>query len=68
MLYLQPHKTSWYRQQTMQVKWRSNFSSPVTVTNGVRQREVLSPYLLAFYLDELSIQLGSARVGALCEI
>jgi len=36
---------------------------PFTVTNGVRQRGVLSPYLFAVYLDELSIQLGSAIVG-----
>ena len=36
---------------------------PFTVTNRVRQGGVLSPYLFAVYLDELSIQLGSARVG-----
>ena len=36
---------------------------PFTVTNGVRQGGVLSPCLFAVYLDELSIQLGSARVG-----
>ena len=53
----------WYRQQTMQVKWGTNYSSPFTVTNGVRQGGVLSPYLFAVYLDELSTQLGSARVG-----
>jgi len=35
---------------------------PFTVTNGVRQG-VLSPYFFAVYQDELSIQLGSARVG-----
>ena len=54
---------SWYRQQTMQVKWNTNYSSPFTVTNGVRQGGVLSPYSSAVYLDELSIQLESARVG-----
>jgi len=54
---------SWYRQQTMQVKWGTNYSSPFTVSNGVRQGGVLSPYLFAVYLDELSVQLGSARVG-----
>ena len=54
---------SWYRQQTMQVKWGANYSSPFTVTTGVRQGGVLSPYLFAVYLDELSIQLGLARVG-----
>jgi len=34
---------SWYRQQTMQVKWGTKYSSPFTVTNGVRQGGVLSP-------------------------
>jgi len=47
----------------MQVKWGTNYSSPFTVTNGVRQGGVLSPCLFAAYLDEFSIQLGSARVG-----
>jgi len=42
---------SWYRQQTMQVKWGTNYSSHFTVTNGVRQGGVLSPYLFAVYLD-----------------
>jgi len=46
----------------MQVKWGTNYSFPFTVTSGVRQGGVLSPYLFAVYLDELSIQLGSARV------
>jgi len=54
---------SWYRYQTMQVKWGTNFSCPFTAASGVRQGGVLSSYLLAVYLDELSDQLGSARVG-----
>jgi len=54
---------SWYRYQTMQVKWGTNFSCPFTVTNRVRQGGVLSSCLLAVHLDELSNQLGSARVG-----
>jgi len=33
------------------------------VTNGVRQGGVMSPYVFAVYLDELSIQLGSTRMG-----
>jgi len=47
----------------MQVKCGTNYSSPFSVTNGVRQGGVLSPYIFAVYRDELSIQLGSARVG-----
>jgi len=46
-------------------KMGTNYSSPFTVINGVRQRGVLSPYLFAVYLDELSIQLGSVRVGCI---
>ena len=37
---------SWYRQQTMQVKWGTNYSSPFTVTNGVRQGPILEPILI----------------------
>jgi len=58
---------SWYRQQTMQVKWGTNYSSPFTVTNGVRQRGVLSPYLFAVYLDQLSIQVAQPGWDALLE-
>jgi len=47
----------------MQLKWGTNFSFSFTVTNGVRQRRVLIPYLFAAYLDELSEQLGSVSVG-----
>jgi len=54
---------SWCRQLIMQVKWGTNFSSLFAVTNGIRQGEVLSPCLFAVYLDELSEQLGSPRVG-----
>jgi len=46
----------------MQVKWGTNFSSHFTVTNRVRQGGILSPYLFVVYLDELSNQLGAARV------
>jgi len=46
----------------MQVKWGTNYSSPFTVQWG-KARGVLSPYLFAVYLDQLSIQLGSARVA-----
>ena len=53
---------SWCRQQTMQVKWGINFSSTFTVTNGARKGGVLSPYLFAVCLVELSKKLGSARV------
>ena len=42
------------REQLMQIKWGKHFSEPFHVSNGVRQGGVLSPYLFAFYLDDLS--------------
>jgi len=36
---------------------------PLYCNQWVRQGGVLSPYLFSVYLDELSIQLGSARMG-----
>jgi len=42
-------------------KMGHQLSIPFTVTNGVRQAGVLSPYLFAVYLDELSQQLGSTQ-------
>jgi len=54
---------AWYRHQTMQVKWGTNFSSPFAVTTWASQGAVLSPCLFAVYLDDLSNQLVSARVG-----
>ena len=40
---------------------------PLYCNQWGKARAVLSPYLFAVYLDELSIQLGSARVGCTVE-
>jgi len=56
---------SWYRQQTMQVTWCTNYSSPFSVTNGVRQGGVLSPYLFPVYLDDLN-PAGISQGGMHC--
>jgi len=53
----------WYKEQTMQMKWGKNFSEPFHVSNGVRQRGVLSPYLFAIYLDDLSNELNNIKTG-----
>ena len=45
----------WYAHQTMQVKWGNRLSESFLITNGVRQGGVLSPYLFAIYIDNLSI-------------
>jgi len=39
----------WYKEQTMQIKWGKHFSEPFNMSNGVRQRGVLSPCMFAVY-------------------
>ena len=40
-----------------------HFSEPFHVSNGVRQVGVLSPYLFAVYLDNLSNELNNINAG-----
>jgi len=47
----------------MQIKWGKHFSEPFHVSNGVRQGGVLSPYLFAVYLDDLSNELNNIKAG-----
>ena len=53
----------WYKEQTMQIKWGKHFSELFHVSNGVRQGGVLSPYLFAVYLDDLSNELNNIKAG-----
>jgi len=53
----------WYKEQTMQIKWGKHFSELCHVSNGVRQGGVLSPYLFAVYLDNLSNELNNIKAG-----
>ena len=47
----------------MKVQWGNVSSSPFTVSNGVRQRGILSPYLFSLYMDDLSRKLNSIQSG-----
>ena len=57
----------WYSHQSMQVRWGGSYSRSFKVTNGVRQRQggVLSPYLFAIYMDDLSQKLNKLKVGCM---
>jgi hypothetical protein len=41
---------SWYSMQKMQVRWDLSLSEPFSVSNGVHQGSVISPYLFLFTL------------------
>ena len=53
----------WYREQQMHVTWGSSYSSFFSVSNGVRQGGILSPFLFAVYMDDLSSALNNQAVG-----
>ena len=54
----------WYCTQRMSVRWTHNcLSRSFTVSNGVRQGSVLSPFLFAVYLDSLLNELSLSGVG-----
>jgi len=40
-----------------------NLSEPLHVTNKVRKRGVLSPYLFAVYLDDIFLELSNIKAG-----
>ena len=53
----------WYSKQTMIVSWGNAVSQPFTVSNGVRQGGILSPFLFSVYMDDLSNRLKDCRTG-----
>ena len=56
----------WYKHQTLAVRWGSSISDCFSVSNGVRQGSVLSPYLFCVYVDKISERLNAANIG--CKI
>ena len=62
-LYLVRFLFFWYKNQRMCVRWGAILSPYFSVTNGVRQGSLLSPYLFNLYIDDLSVRLNNAKVG-----
>ena len=53
----------WYNVQKMYIRWNNTMSDSFSVTNGVRQGGILSPYLFCVYVDDLSKKLNNVNAG-----
>ena len=54
---------SWYKSQQFHVLWGDVLSEGFSVSNGVRQGGILSPFLFNVYTDELSTLLDKSGIG-----
>jgi len=53
----------WYCNQSFCVRWGNTISNYFTVSNGVRQGGILSPFLFNIYMDDLSKILNDSHSG-----
>ena len=53
----------WYSRQQLCVRWNSSLSVPFSVSNGVRQGSILSPFLFSVYVEGLLVELSKSGVG-----
>jgi hypothetical protein len=54
---------SWFSKSLVRVRWGDHLSSSFTVSAGVRQGGVLSPFLFAVYIDVLITRLRASGYG-----
>jgi len=54
---------NWYGHHYARIQWAGILSDNFNIYNGVRQGGILSPFLFAVYIDELSLCLHSANIG-----
>ena len=54
----------WYSRQHMNIRWGNTVSSSFHITNGVKQRGIISPVLFNAYMDDLSISLNNSGIGS----
>ena len=54
---------NWYSKRGAVVRWKGIFSEYFSMTSGVRQDWVLSPFLFAIYVDDVIINLHDQKLG-----
>jgi len=54
---------NWYSKRGAVVRWKGIFSEYFSMTSGVRQDWVLSPFLFAIYVDDVIVNSHDQRLG-----
>ncbi len=54
---------NWFSKCVTYVKWNGSCSNSFSITCGIRQGGVLSPYLFAIYIDDLIIDITKLSIG-----
>ena len=54
---------NWYSSQPLCLRWGTAYTKFFTVSNGVRQGSILSPFLFAAYMNRLSQTLNKLNIG-----
>ena len=55
--------SNWYSSQHLCVRWDTAYSKLFTVSNVVRKGSILSPFLFAVYMNQLSQTLNKLNIG-----
>ena len=55
--------TVWYTHQHNCIRWGNAYSPSFSVSNGVKQGRILSPFLFYVCIDDLSVSLNSSNIG-----
>jgi len=54
---------NWYSKHCTRILWAGILSDSFKICSGVRQGGILSPFLFAIYIDQLSVHLQTVNVG-----
>ncbi len=54
----------WYSVSTTAILWEGKISTPVCISQSVRQGAILSPLLYSIYVDDLLVKLSSCGEGS----
>ena len=55
--------TKIYEEQNMRIRWNNAVTDYFTISNGVKQSDVLSPILFSLYLDQLISRVRHIGMG-----